>query len=119
VSKKNEIPQSALRFLNLMLAVHSLPSMPDLDGIEEKILNALALQWGKGAKVTVMEMLQFFTNTSPSTVHRRLKSLKKKGMLALKEDEDDNRTKYILPTQLAIEYFEEIGKCMTMAARKT
>jgi len=118
VSKKAEIPQAALRFLNLMVAVRSLPSMPSLDSIEEQILNALALQWGRGARVSVMEMLQFSGDASPSTVHRRLKSLKKKGMLALKEDEDDNRTKYILPTPLALDYFEEIGKCMNTAAKK-
>ncbi len=117
MSKKNEIPQAALRFLNLIAAVRSLPSVPSLDVIEEQILNALALKWASGTKVTVMEMLKFFTNTSPSTVHRRLKSLRKKGMLALREDADDNRTKYILPTALTIDYFEKIGKCMTVAAR--
>jgi hypothetical protein len=115
--KNNEIPQSALRFLNLVAAVRSLPSVPSLDVIEEQVLNALALKWANGTKITVMETLNFFTNTSPSTVHRRLKSLKKKGMLALQEDDDDNRTKYILPTALTIDYFEKIGQCMTVAAR--
>jgi DNA-binding MarR family transcriptional regulator len=117
MSKKNDFPQAALRFLNLVVAVRSLPAAPALDLIEEQVLMALALRWAAGAKVSVMEMLDYFTNTSPSTVHRRLKTLRKKGLLALREDENDNRTKYIEPTALAFDYFEKIGKCMTTASK--
>ena len=38
---------------------------------------------------------------SPSTVHRRLKTLRAKGMIMLVNDTTDSRTKYVMPTPLA------------------
>jgi DNA-binding MarR family transcriptional regulator len=117
MKKKNETPSPALRFLNLVTAIRALPTVPSLDPLEERVLMVLALNWATGIAVTVMQILGTFNDASPSTVHRRLKSLKKKGLIALREDENDNRTKYIEPTDLANDYFNEIGKCMTLATK--
>jgi len=115
--KRNTISNETIRFLNLITAIRSMPSVPVLDALEEKVLIALASKWASGIAITVMEMLDYFTDVSPSTVHRRLKTLKKKGLIALKEDDDDNRTKYIQPTQLAFNVLDEVGKCMTAAVK--
>jgi len=55
-------------------------------------------------------------DASASTVHRRLKTLRLKGMLDLQVDEDDNRVKYIVPTELANSYITELGQSVVMAA---
>ena len=55
-------------------------------------------------------------DASASTVHRRLKTLRLKGMLDLQVDEDDNRVKYIVPTELANAYISALGQSVIMAA---
>jgi len=113
----NEMACAALRFLNLITAIRTLPTIPSLDPLEERVLMALAQNWATGIAVTVMMILSTFNDASPSTVHRRLKSLKQKGLITMREDENDNRTKYVEPTDLTNNYFNEIGKCMAAAAK--
>ena len=52
---------------------------------------------------------------SPSTVQRRLKALRQKGMLQVENDEQDNRFKYVQPTDLSIRYFAALGQCIQKA----
>jgi len=56
------------------------------------------------------------SDASSTTVHRRLKTLRIKGMLALDMDEDDNRVKYIISTSLARDYLSQLGKSVIEAA---
>jgi DNA-binding MarR family transcriptional regulator len=48
-------------------------------------------------------------------LHRRLKSLRKKGLLALKVDEVDTRVKYVVATEKTDAYFAAFGKCLAEA----
>lgn len=106
-----------VRFLNLARAVRELPSFPDLDAVEEQLLNAFASAWNKGQYLRVLEAMEMFPDVSGSTVHRRLVSLRKKGMIALNVDEDNQRVKYIMPTPLSNRYFSKLGECLGKAAR--
>jgi hypothetical protein len=47
--------------------------------------------------------------------HRVLKQLRKKGYITLAVDEMDNRVKAVLPTALAMQYFDVMGKCRAAA----
>jgi DNA-binding MarR family transcriptional regulator len=53
---------------------------------------------------------------STTTAHRRLKLLRKKGMIDLHLDEIDNRVKYVVSTKAAQQYFGQLGKCMASAS---
>ena len=105
------------KFLNLIQAIRDLPAFPALDPLEERLLNQLASQWHAGARVTVLEAMQMSVDVSPATVHRRLKTLRKKGMLASDEHETDSRIRYIVPTALTTKYFAKMGECMGLALR--
>ena len=105
------------KFLSLVQAIKGLPAFPELDPLEERLLNQLASQWHQGAKVTVLEAMQMSNDVSPATVHRRLKTLRKKGMLNLTEHASDNRIRYIVPSDLATKYFAKMGQCLDMALR--
>jgi DNA-binding MarR family transcriptional regulator len=102
-----------IKFLGLVHAVNELPEFPELDPIEERLLTYLALAWHSGKKLTVVETISAAPNASPSTVHRRLKSLRKKGLINLDVDEIDNRIKYIVQTDLTNRYFSQLGKCIS------
>ena len=69
----------------------------------------------EGRQVSVMEAMEGAPDASPATVHRRLKSLQGKGMLALQNDAQDNRVKYIVPTQATNDYLDALSRCVARA----
>lgn len=112
-------PFSAIyaRFLNLVRAVRDLPDFPDLDPVEERLFNRLAGVWHQNQRITVLQVMGLSDEVSSTTVHRRLKSLRIKGMVELVADEADNRVKYVQPTTLAGQYLAQLGHCVERARR--
>lgn len=106
---------SYLKFIHLTHALKALPGLPTLDPIEERLLNYLAVAWFSSKEATVLETMRTTPEMSPSTVHRRLKTLRKKGLLHFDVDANDNRIKYIVKTDLTDDYFARLGKCMDSA----
>lgn len=104
-----------LKFLNLVQAVRSLPDFPTLDPVEERLLNLFATVWHAGKQITVLQAMGMSTDVSSTTAHRRLKSLRKKGVITLVADEADNRVKYVQPTPIATQYFGQLGQCLDQA----
>ncbi len=109
--------QTYIKFLNLAQAIRELPSFPSLDAVEEQLLNAFAAAWYRGHTVRVLEAMEMFPNISGSTVHRRLDTLRKKGMITLDADAENLRVKYIAPTPLAEKYFAKLGECLDKAIK--
>ncbi len=104
-----------LKFLNLVKAIRELPGFPVLDPIEERLLNLFATAWHAGKQITVLEAMGMSTDVSSTTAHRRLKSLRKKGVIALVPNDADNRIKYVVPTPVADQYFAQLGQCLDTA----
>ncbi len=104
-----------LRFLNLINAIRKIPTFPNLDPVEERLLNQLAATWHAGNKISVLEAMGLSTEISATTAHRRLKTLIKKGMIALDVDQTDSRIKYVVPTALTNDYFTSIGQALEQA----
>lgn len=112
---KKALPLAYVKFLNLVDAARQLPGLPEIDAVEDQILGFLARAWYAGHKVTVVEAMNSLPDISPSTVQRRLKSLRAKGMVALQADEFDSRYKYIESTDLTTRYFSALGQCIQKA----
>jgi DNA-binding MarR family transcriptional regulator len=104
-----------IKYLHLTKAVNELPKSPLLDPLEERLLNYVASAWYTGKKLTVLETIRASPDASPSTVHRRLKTLRKKGLIDLDVDQIDNRIKYIVHTNLTNLYFSHLGQCLAKA----
>jgi DNA-binding Lrp family transcriptional regulator len=104
-----------LRFLNLIQAIRQIPTFPDLDPVEERLLNLLAAGWHLGKNISVLEAMGLSNEISATTAHRRLKTLTKKGMIALDVDKVDSRVKYVVPTELAATYFTSMGQALERA----
>jgi len=119
VTKQLKKTFTYLRFLNLVQALRAMPTFPSIDPIEERLLNQLATAWHLGRKISVLEAMAMSPDASSTTVHRRLKSLKQKGIVELIADASDSRVKYITPTKLATDYFDQLGKCLEVAAQKS
>ena len=106
---------SYLKFIHLTQALRALPGLPTLDPIEERLLHYLAASWFSNKDAKVLETMRSTPEMSPSTVHRRLKTLRKKGLLHFDIDAQDNRIKCIVKTDLTDRYFAHMGKCMDSA----
>ncbi len=104
-----------LKFINLAQTLREKSSFTDLDPVEERLLNYFASTWHEGKLTTVIEAMNASAEISPSTVHRRLKTLRKKGYIALDIDEIDTRIKYIVQTELSKEYFAQLGEFLVAA----
>ena len=116
-SKPGQPSTTYLKFLNLVQALRPLTALPIMDPLEERLLNQLAASWYAKKQVTVLEAMAMSPDASDRTAHRRLQSLKDKGLIDLLVDEHDNRIKYISPTVRATHYFAQLGTAMEEALR--
>ncbi|MGI9132960.1 MAG: winged helix-turn-helix domain-containing protein [Rhodoferax sp.] len=105
------------KFLHLVEAVRQLPGTPTLDAQEERLLNNFAVCWYQGQQIKVLEAMHSQDGLSPSTVHRRIKILRQKGMLELVNDDADNRIKYIVATPRCKKYFAGLERCLVTATQ--
>lgn len=97
------------KFLNVIKAVkEATPEWPTLDANEEKLLDALAMEWNTGSTVTVLEAMTMVPDVSESTMHRRLTHLVEKGVIQLEILSSDRRIKAVTPTSLTIKYFSHL-----------
>ena len=118
MSKSSKASSTYLRFLNLVQAVRALPSFPSMDPVEEKLLNLFAVAWHSGKPLTVVEAMGMAQDVSPATVHRRISTLREKGLITFDIDIKDNRVKYIVGTAATQAYFTDLGKCLDQAQSK-
>ncbi len=114
-SSKKESSLLYFKFLNLVAATRRLPGIPEIDAVEDRILAFLARSWYAGERISVVEAMNGMPEISPSTVQRRLKALRFKGLLQVENDQQDNRLKYVQPTDLSMRYFAALGQCMRKA----
>ncbi|SAL76719.1 hypothetical protein AWB74_05043 [Caballeronia arvi] len=117
MAKKN-VFDAYFRFLNLAQAVQALPSVPKLDAAEERLLEALTASWHAGRTLTVTETMALSVAGAPATVHRKLTSLRKQGLVSVGESSDDLRIKTVVPTRKALDYFEKLAACLEEAKKR-
>ena len=115
---KTEESVAYVNFLRLVNDVRQSDNFTKLNPIEERLLNLLASAWIQDQKITVLKAMQFDTDISYSTSHRLLKSLRQKNLISLQIDEDDNRIKYVMPTDKASDYFRALGSCLDRVHEK-
>ncbi len=104
-----------LRFLSLVQAIREIPTFPAMDPVEERLLTMLAAVWHLEKKISVLQAMSLTDEISATTAHRRLKTLRKKGMIELDTDTTDSRIKYVVPTGLAKHYFVTLGQALDKA----
>ncbi len=102
------LSENAINYLRIIsstkasrMAYFSTP----IDFVEDQLLQIILSNWLVKTNITVGEVLEEIKEISNSTLHRRLKNLRKIGIISHIADEIDNRIKYIYPTNLCIEYF--------------
>jgi predicted transcriptional regulator len=102
------LSENAIRYLRVVSSTKAsqMAYFPTpIDFVEDQLLQIILSNWLAKTNITVGEVLEEMKEISNSTLNRRLKNLRKMGIICHMADEIDNRIKYIYPTNLCIEYF--------------
>jgi len=107
-----------LRFLSLVEVLdRSIFTHSKIDEVSKKLLEVIAVKDQQGSTMTVTDALILRQIGSPATVHRKLYVLLEAGWIDLVFKGKNRRTKYILPTIAANEYFERLDLLMVQASQ--
>ena len=104
-------------FLNLCHAIDELTGLPKLTPDEKFIIKIMNNYWVNNKPITVVQAMSAVGTQSTSTVFRNLKKIRQKGYIQLVVDDEDNRIKYIQPTEQVMKYFHEHGKLLIKTAK--
>ena len=110
--------QIYLRYLVLAEALRK--SSIDLSGIDDvgkKLLETIAIRSAQGQPLVVTQTMELSEIASPATIHRRIAILLKAGLIQVRQTEQNQKIKFLVPTQLSIDYFDKLGKLMASAIR--
>ena len=108
--------QFYLRFASLVNAVNKDAGV-DLDSIAMRLLEAIATAHSQGLPLKVTDAMELGIASS-ATLHKKIEALKALGYLQIEHPEDNRRTKYLAPTQLALSHFDALGKALLKAAKQ-
>lgn len=86
-----------------------------LDEGSNKLLEIIAVAHQQGQTLTVTEVMNIRRIASPSTIHRKLIDLLDTGWIEQVFVGRNRRTKYLVPTKLANEYFSQLDLLMAQA----
>ena len=106
----NYLIQSKSNPMDAMLSHASPACLP--------LLSAIAVADFQDQPLTISQIMAMTHLASPGTIHRRVESLRQKGLIELIYKDGNRRTKYIVPTEAANAYFEKMGDLLisTLAA---
>ena len=110
-----ESKQIYLRFLNLIHALDGGANAPAMDLDAKKLLEVIAVRHAAEKPLTVTDAMALNSIASPATIHRKLDQLRELGMIYTVFEGKNRRTKYLVPTQAAHEYFDQVGQVMQQA----
>ncbi|MBU3594110.1 hypothetical protein ICN42_08390 [Polynucleobacter sp. 71A-WALBACH] len=113
---KNYFAEAFFRFQRLLQVAEQLPSFPNIDEIESKLLVLVALAERDGHPLLVGDLLCRGEVASQATIHGRISRLHGKQLIQFRTD-TDGRKKYVLSTTKANSYFSKIGECVIKAGK--
>ena len=110
--------ETYLCFVRLTAQLEAKSKIPELDEIEQNLLNVIALHLSEGRSLLVSDVIYLKQIGSAATLHRRLSKLAKADFISFSNDVD-GRKKNLELSPKAIDYFAKLGECIAAAASKT
>lgn len=108
-----------LRYLAMAQALDSSLSPSHLDETQKRLLELIATRHASGKAITVSEAMGSAFIASPATIHRKLDALRESGLIAPMFEGANRRTKYLVPTQAADQYFHQLGHLLHQALKES
>ena len=82
-------------------------ALPDNDA--KSLLMALTVAHENGAPLNVSQAMQMRRIGSPAKNHRKINDLLEAGMIDLAHDAGNRRTKFLIPTPMAMKIFDDLA----------
>lgn len=101
-----------VRLLNFLSAIRDLAPYDTMTPDEDELLRDLIVRWHAAGEISIMDAMRGLAGVSQTTAYRRLIALRDKGMVKLRVDSDDRRTKFVEPTALAEDYATRIDQAL-------
>ena len=98
MTKRQRPADLYMRILQLSKAMRNGDQLKVLDPLEERILEIIVSSRQKNERLSVKDLMANSNLGSPSTLHSRLKSMRKKGWIKLEDTEDARRKQLDLTT---------------------
>lgn len=108
----------AHRYLQVLPALRQAQAdiqFPGVDASSERVLEYLGQAWQAGESPKVVQVMLHMPGLSSTTIHRRLKLLAAHDLLTLEMNPEDNRIKYVRPTDKAWALFAQRGQIIAQA----
>ena len=109
--------QLYMRFLHLLHALEGDAQGNDLDLEAKKLLEIIAVRHEERQPLTVTEAMALSHIASPATIHRKLDQLREVGLVEACFEDNNRRTKFLVPTQAALNHFETLGQALIRATK--
>ena len=106
-----------MRFLNLLHALEGSEADKNLDLEARKLLEIIAVRHEQQHPLTVTEAMAQSHIASPATLHRKLDQLREAGLVEACFEDNNRRTKFLVPTQEALNHFEALGQALIHATK--
>ena len=106
-----------MRFLNLLHALEGSERDKNLDLEAQKLLEIIAVRHEQQRPLTVTEAMALAHIASPATIHRKLDQLRESGLVEARFEDNNRRTKFLIPTQEALKRFEALGQALLRATK--
>ena len=107
--------QVYMRFLTLVHALEGQNEIPAMDLDAKKLLEVIAVRHDQKQPLTVTDAMALSSIASPATIHRKLDQLRDLGLIHTVYEGTNRRTKYLVPTEAALAYFNSVGQVMAQA----
>ncbi len=108
-----------LRFLNLVNAIDGVSAVATVDTTALRLLDEIAVAHSKGEPMTVTKAMLLSNIASPATLHRKMDDLREANLIDQIFEGTNRRTKYLVPTKSAEQYFTSLGEKLTLASAST
>ena len=105
-----------MRYLALAKTVHeSDRHLTAVDETAKRLLEIIALSHAENRPLTVSAAMALEPIASPGTIHRKLDMLRELGLIDQIFQGDNRRTKYLIPTRVSDDYFDNLGRVLIEA----
>ena len=117
MTKRQRPADLYMRIHQLSKAIRNGDQLKVFDPLEERILEIIVSSRQKNERLSVKDLMANSNLGSPSTLHSRLKSMRKKGWIKLEDTEDARRKQLDLTTE-TLKYFDTFSRMMLREFKK-
>jgi DNA-binding MarR family transcriptional regulator len=105
------------RFLALAQTLSApMENTDSVDLLSQRLLEVIALRQNQGEPMTVTDAMSLRKIASPATLHRKLDQLLEARLIEQTFSDGNRRTKYLVPTKVADQYFSNLSKAIVDAS---